>query len=105
MSEEIFGPPGQVLQQIEVLSTFRQDGTEDFPYIIMANLLMPERNFGFEILHMKEIEHKDFVREGFHFRISVPVPQAELWEATIPHSRYPSLGHRIMQFKGPSRDF
>ena len=94
-----------VLQFVEVLEAIRQDGTLDYPVIHIVNLQFPERNRGFDIVLVNDIEHKGFTRDGFHIRKAIAVMDSTLWEAFVPYKRFPTLAHRALMFVGPSQDY
>jgi hypothetical protein len=98
-------PTADVLSFIDVLEHIRQDGTHEYPYIIIVNEECAERNRGFDITLVPEIEHRGFTRNAFHIRKTVSVAHAELLEAYIPTVKYPTLADRAVMIRGPSQDF
>jgi hypothetical protein len=94
-----------VLQQIESLSSFRMDGSVDFPYIIMVDASKPEANWGFEVAYVQQVEHMNFNRDIYHIRKVTGVPQDNEWEASIPSKKYPTLADRDVLIRGPSQDY
>ena len=98
-------PTSIVLQQVEILSQFKMDGTADFPYIIMVDPNNAERNFGFEVSYVQKIEFQNFTRDIFHIRKVIGVDQDGAWAATIPTKKYPDLANRAVLIRGPSQDY
>jgi hypothetical protein len=94
-----------VTDYVRTLEGMKPTGTIDFPYIVIVNLLKPEKNWGFEISEIENIVFRDYTRDGFHIRKTTTPLQADDWEATIPRQRYPSLDSRAVQIRGPSQDF
>jgi hypothetical protein len=94
-----------VIQQAEVLSNFKMDGSADYPYIIIVDPNKPEANWGFEVSFVPQIEHRNFSRDIYHIRKVTGVPQDGEWEATIPLKKYPTLANRAVLIRGPSQDY
>jgi hypothetical protein len=94
-----------VTDYICTLEGMTQAETIEFPYIIIMNLLRPEKNWGFEISEIECIKFRDYTQDGFHIRKTTTPPQADNWEATIPCQRYPNLESRAVQIRGPSQDY
>jgi hypothetical protein len=99
-------PTADVLSFIDLLERIRQDGTSEYPNIIIVNEEFAERNRGFDITLVPEIEHRGYTRDAFHIRKTVSVAHAELFEAFIPMvGKYPTLADRAVMIRGPSQDF
>jgi hypothetical protein len=94
-----------VLANVKQLEGMQLEGTEEFPFIIIANIEKPERNHGFEISLVPNIEVNGFTRDSFHIRKVTSPPQANDWSATIPKKKFPSLAHRAILIRGPSQDY
>ena len=95
-----------ILKQVERLEAdLKQDGSSDYPYILIANLDKPEANWGFEVSLVKGIEYRNFTRDAFHIRKVTNVTQEGQWDATIPIEKYPTLAQRSVLIRGPSQDF
>jgi hypothetical protein len=95
----------EVLKFVEVLETIHQDGTLEYPFIHIVNMEYPERNRGFDIVLVNDIEHQGFTRDGFHIRKAVAVMDSTRWEAFVPYTKFPTLAHRALMFVGPSQDY
>jgi hypothetical protein len=98
-------PIGDVLNFVELLESIRQDGTYEYPFIHIVNQEYPERNHGFDIVLVPEIEHRGHTRDAFHIRKTVSAGNTEDWEAFLPSTRYPTLADRAVMVRGPSQDF
>jgi hypothetical protein len=94
-----------VLQQVETLTSFKMDGSDDYPYIIIVDPNKPEANWGFEVSLVPQVEFKHFTRDIYHIRKVVGQTQIALWEARIPTEKYPHLARRAVLIKGPSQDY
>lgn len=94
-----------VLNQIEVLSQFKMDGSADYPYIIIVDPLKPEANWGFEVSLVKQIEYRHFTRDIYHIRKVTDLSQEGEWEMTIPLVKFPSLANRAVLVRGPSQSY
>jgi hypothetical protein len=94
-----------VLGYAELLEDIRQEGTLEYPYIHLVNMEFPERNRGFGIVLVYDIEHQGYTRDGFHIRKSTAAMDSMNWEAFVPFKRFPSLAHRALMLKGPSQDY
>ncbi len=92
-------------EKVEILQSFKQDGSEENPYIIIVDLQRPESNWGFEVSEVDGIEHRDYKRDIFHIRKVITLGQEELWSASIPIEKYPGLAKRSVLLSGPSQDF
>mgnify|MGYP000102243820 CR=1 FL=1 len=99
-------PIADVLNYVELLeSSVRQDGTYEYPFVHIVNQEYPERNNGFDIILVPEIEHRSHTRDAFHIRKTVSVGNSEDWEAFLPSARFPTLADRAIMVRGPSQDF
>ena len=83
---------------------FRLWGTKEYPYIVMLNNALPERNMGFEV-SLIDIQHNNYMQKAYHIRKIVSVPDEEEWTATIPVEEYPELAKRAVLVVGPLQDF
>jgi hypothetical protein len=99
-------PIADVLNYVELLeSSVRQDGTYEYPFVHIVNQEYPERNHGFDIVLVPEIEQRGHTRDAFHIRKTVSVGNTEDWEAFLPSARFPTLAGRAVMVRGPSQDF
>lgn len=98
-------PSETVLQQVYALETFKQDGSPDYPFIVIVNPDRPECNWGFEVQLVENIEHRNFNRSVYYIRHVTGVGQEFDWEATIPKDKYPELAGRVVEFRKPSQHF
>jgi hypothetical protein len=57
-----------VVNQVEILTQFKMDGSSEYPYIIIVNHAKPEANWGFEVSLVQQIEHQHFTRDIYHIR-------------------------------------
>jgi hypothetical protein len=85
-----------VLRYAELLEDIRQEGTLEYPYIHHVNMEFPERNCGFDIVLVNDIEHQGYTRDGFHIRKSTAAIDSMNWEAFVPFERFHSLAHRAL---------
>ena len=76
-------PIADVLNYVEMLESIRQDGTLDCPFIHIVNDFA-ERNRGFDIVLVPEIEHGGCTRDALHIGITVSVGNAQDLEASVP---------------------
>ena len=81
------------------------DGTFAYPYIVVLNLDKPERNWGFEVSLVRNIEHRNFTRDAYHIRKTSTLSQEADWNAYVPLKQYPALAGRAVLIRGPSQDF
>jgi hypothetical protein len=95
----------QVIDQVHALEKIKQDGSADFPYVIIADPSKPEANNGFEVSLVKGVEFRNFTRSVYYIRRTTAVPQVDEWSAMIPLKKYPSLAKRAVLIRGPSQDF
>ena len=95
----------EVLRFVELLETIHQDGTLEYPFIHIVNMEHPERNRGFDIVLVNDIEHQGYTRDGFHIRKAVAVMDSTQWGAFVPYNKFPTLAHRALTFVGPSQDY
>jgi hypothetical protein len=79
-------------------------GSKRSPHIININIQYPERNREFDIEHVRNIEHNNYIRTGFHIRRSTAFQDCGLWEAKLFNGD-PAIQDRSILIKGPSRDF
>jgi hypothetical protein len=83
----------------------KQDGSANFPHIIIANPDKPEANHGFEISEINGFECRNYKRNGFHIcRVSAPT-QEDAWDMIVPWEKYPTIAHRAVLCHGPSQHF
>jgi hypothetical protein len=86
------------------------DSYEDFtgskisPHIINVNIEYPKCKREFDVEHIQNIKHEQYIRTGFHIRRSSAVQERDLWEARI-YTASPSLQDHSILIKGPSRDY
>jgi hypothetical protein len=97
-------PVADVLNYVELLEGIRQEGTSDYPFLWIVNHEYPERNNGFDIHLVPEIEHRGHTRAGFDIRLTVPVANSNEWEGFIPSAKYPTMAKRAVMIRGPSQD-
>ena len=95
-----------VLNQVAVLEQpeFKQDGSADYPFIVIVNPKKPEANQGFDVTLVDRVEFRNFNRNAFHIRKTTTVSQEHDWEAKIPFEKFPTLAHRSVLIRGPSQD-
>ncbi len=105
MDSATSNPIADVLNNVELIEGIRQDGTIEYPFIHIVNQEYPERNHGFDIILVPEIEHRSHTRDAFHIRKTVSVGNSEDWEAFLPSARFPTLADRAIMVRGPSQDF
>jgi hypothetical protein len=98
-------PIADVLNYVELIESIRQDGTLEYPFIHIVNQENSERNHGFDIVLVPEIEHRGHTRDAFHIRKTVSVGNSGDWEAFLPSARYPTLADRAVMVRGPSQDW
>jgi hypothetical protein len=94
-----------VLNQVNVLSQFKMDGSANYPYIIIVDPEKPEANWGFEVSFVPQIEHRHFTRSIYHIRKVTGLSQESQWEMTIPFRKFPTLANRAVLVRGPSQDY
>jgi hypothetical protein len=96
----------EVLKFVEVLeAAIHQDGTLEYPFIHIVKMEYPERNRGFDIVLVNNIEHQGYTRDGFHIRKAVAVMDSTRWEAVVPYKKIPTLAHCALMFVGPLQDY
>eukprot|EP00978_Attheya_sp_CCMP212_P043901 scaffold294594_cov94-Attheya_sp.AAC.1 len=83
------------------------DGTKGNPYIIHANLKCMERNGGFEVVGMHDVEHNFKKYDVVEFRVHSTLNDgnkwsAEIWSSGIPHEY--QYQNRAIMIIGPSVD-
>jgi len=105
MDSATSNPIADVLNYVELIEGIRQDGTIEYPFIHIVNQEYPERNHGFDIVLVPEIEQRRHTRDAFHIRKTVSVQNSEDWEAFLPSARFPTLADRAIMVRGPSQDF
>jgi hypothetical protein len=96
-----------VLEQVKILESeeMKQDGSANFPHIIIANPDKPEANHGFEISEINGFECRNYKRNGIHIcRVSAPT-QEDAWDMIVPWEKYPTIAHRAVLCRGPSQHF
>jgi hypothetical protein len=83
----------------------QQNGTLANPYIFHADLLYGERNMGFEVAYVNELEHNNKVYEMIEVRHPVMLPDGDKWTAKVLYDSVPAAycGRAIL-FCGPSVD-
>jgi len=94
-----------LLQQVNTLELFKQDGSANNPCIVIVNTDRPEANHGFEVSLVKGIEHRNFARDCYHIRKATVPTQEDDWSATVPMDTYPMLAHCAVLIRGPSQNF
>jgi hypothetical protein len=84
-------------------------GTQDYSYVIMANVDRPGQNMGFGLEFLPDIRYDDHTSFGVNIRCTVPVPDHKEWTASIPPNGYyvPGLGleKSLVLIKCPSQNF
>lgn len=90
---------------VSTLEAFKQDGTAEYPYVIIADPSKPETNQGFETSFISGLEFRNFKRDAYHIRKTTTPSQEEAWEASIPVHKYPTLANRSVLVRGPSQDY
>jgi hypothetical protein len=81
------------------------DGRKEFPYIVDVDPTHPERNHIFDIERCSTV-HNAHEYLAYHIRATIPCPDYDLWEATIPKMlprNLRSYTKRTMLVKGPSQ--
>jgi hypothetical protein len=91
----------EVLKFVEVLGAIHQDGTLEYPFIHIVNMEYPERNRGFDIVLVNDIEHQGYTRDGFHIRKAVAVMDSTRREAFVPYNKNSYPGSPCAHVRGP----
>lgn len=88
-----------------VVDDSAREGSKTNPYIINVNVAYPECNREFDITFVQGMEHKSYLRDGFHIRKNVSIKDRELWHAKMCHHGEGDESLDAIMVTGPSRDF
>jgi hypothetical protein len=94
------------LQTVKMLEKpeYKQDGSKQRPYIIIADPDKPETCAGFEVALIPQIKVGNYVRSVYHIRHITTQGLEDEWSATIPHEEFPTLASRAVLIRGPSQE-
>jgi len=95
-----------ILQTVTMLEIpeYKQCGTKEQPYIIIADPERPESCWGFEVALIPNIKVGNYVRSVYHIRHVTTQGMEDEWSSTIPHEEFPTLSNRSVLIRGPSQE-